>query len=295
MANLLGAAATLAGLIGGATEPDPPPINPSLGGAILSWTDKKSGQTLYVHFDVSTTEHHEYAVEITKHPVEEGSDVVDHARPEPAHITIQGYVSNKPLPSNLIAETVLTENQAAYNYLKPVSQPLDYKGAGAGEAASTLTPTPGGLTRSVVGAIDSLVHPMPSKAQVYKGTDMPNRARDCFKKLKDAQQARVLIRVETSMQELTNMLITRLSVPRAVEDGNGANIEIDLEQIRIVKSETVGAPTPVEARGAPSKSEGNKNPEKADDKKDSKRKTAAKQLADKAGKFASAQLKGLLE
>jgi hypothetical protein len=50
-----------------------------------------------VELDASLSESHESVVAATKHPVERGSQITDHLRPEPVTLTIEGIVSNTPI------------------------------------------------------------------------------------------------------------------------------------------------------------------------------------------------------
>jgi hypothetical protein len=49
--------------------------------------------------DASLSENHQTDVEVTDHPVEQGADVTDHRRRKPDSLTLEGIVSNYPLPS----------------------------------------------------------------------------------------------------------------------------------------------------------------------------------------------------
>jgi hypothetical protein len=51
-----------------------------------------------IELDASISESHVATVDVTEHPVEEGSNIVDHARPKPLVLTIEGLVSNTPMP-----------------------------------------------------------------------------------------------------------------------------------------------------------------------------------------------------
>lgn len=235
------------GALAGLLKPKQPDLTYVIRGVktlSLSWTDKKSGQTKSARFDVVSQETHESIMAITSHPVEEGSNVVDHARPEPERITIEGYVSNKPLFSNPGVEKLADFTDKKLDVPKP---------------PSPLSPTPGGITRSVTGLVDSLLHPPPSKATVLAPTgDFPDRAKAMWALLKDAQQKRSLITVTTKLEELDNMIVARLSAPRTLADGSGSTIQLELERVRIVSSETVAAPVAAEARAGAEVSKGSK-------------------------------------
>ncbi len=58
-----------------------------------------------------------------------------------------------------------------------------------------------------------------------------------------------------------------MGLPRTVEDGNGATFQVELTQVRVVKSETVDAPVPAELRGATDVSKGVKATDKKNDDK----------------------------
>lgn len=66
---------------------------------VLIWTDDAGG-TVSVRFDTVNTETHDSTSVITEHPVEKGSNVSDHIRPELDRLSVEGYVSNKPLATN---------------------------------------------------------------------------------------------------------------------------------------------------------------------------------------------------
>jgi hypothetical protein len=47
--------------------------------------------------DCSISEQHQGDVEVTEHPVEFGANIVDHARPKPEQVTLEGLISNTPI------------------------------------------------------------------------------------------------------------------------------------------------------------------------------------------------------
>lgn len=64
--------------------------------------------------DCAVTEEHSDENEITQHPVETGADIVDHIRRKPSTVSIQGIVSDTPLPAieALRSETTLPSQEA---------------------------------------------------------------------------------------------------------------------------------------------------------------------------------------
>jgi hypothetical protein len=47
--------------------------------------------------DVTITESHDYAVDVTQYPVETGIDITDNSRPKPLKISMEAFVSDTPL------------------------------------------------------------------------------------------------------------------------------------------------------------------------------------------------------
>lgn len=59
----------------------------------------KRAQIDAIEIDVSISEQHQSEVEITEHPVESGTNIVDHARPKPDTLTMECLISDDPMPS----------------------------------------------------------------------------------------------------------------------------------------------------------------------------------------------------
>lgn len=240
----------------------------------LFWSDK-SGQTQDAIFDVVSQETHESVLAITSHPVEEGSDVTDHARAEPVRITVEGFVSNVPSITNPGVGQLMA--------LRSVLLTIPEKAGGAPIF------TPGGLTQaagSAIGGLLGLTKSLPKSMPVLTATGpWQDRGQFIYRKLLQAQKDRARITVvATKVQSIADMLIERLAVPRAVGDAGGLMFQIDLLQIRIVTSETVDAPSPAELRGMPSTSSGSQGTKSAEDaaKKNAKQATLAAKGFDKA-------------
>jgi hypothetical protein len=236
----------------------PPDAAPKLtikgqAGLTIAWTEKTTGETKLVRFDAVSQETHEALMTITKHPVEQGADVVDHAREEPRRIMIEGYVSNKPLLSNLFIGNLAFGGEAPA--LDVGSVQLD-----VAEFRPKLLPTPGSITRTITAGIDAALKPKTDKATVQHATGtFPDRAKNMWDTLRKIQVARQLVQIWTALEGLQDMLIERVSAPRSVQDGNGTTFQVELVEIRIVASETVDAPEPAEKRGAPLAAQGSKN------------------------------------
>ncbi len=247
----------------------------------LSWKNK-AGKEITIYFDATTRESIESVLSITTHPVEEGADITDHAHEGPDKISLEGYVTNKPLPSNPGVHVggfgpVVKESSLEFTSVPLVMTKPDLVAEFGEEKPNLLDSikgvagavSPGGLTKLVLGGIDSLLHKPPDHAMVFKGVDgWEDRARRVYTLLRLAQKERSRIEVGVKLVTLEDMLIAKLNAPRGLKDGGGASFTLDLQRVRIVRSATVDAPVPAESRGAPEKAAG---PKAATDDKDKKK------------------------
>ncbi len=218
----------------------------------LAIEDRKSGGLIIVQFDVVTTDSWESLLQITEHPIEAGSDVADHAAPQSKRVTIEGYVSNKPLYTNPGVSDKMRYQR--------VELAIPEKSGGASIF------TPGGLNQAATGAISKGVNKLLGRSQaksanVLKASgDMPQRDREIYRTLIEAQENRSLVKVYAHIGELESMMIERVNVPRTPADGNGSSFQVDLKQVTIASSETVEAPIPDEVRALANVDLGSKGP-----------------------------------
>lgn len=240
----------------------------------LSWEDKQTGTLRIIRFDVVSNETFEALTAITSHPVEKGADVTDHAREEPVSISLEGFLSFTPLYQN-----PGVENLAGYSN-KPLRPLYPPKLGGAPIF------TPGGLTSAVAGAIgDLLSPPSPPQANSLSFTSPDASRKRVLDKIADLKQARkdaarISVFAGGGAHDLEDMLIRRLSIPRTPEDAGGMVVQLELQQVRIVASELVGAPKSAEARGQPKVNGGSKNGEAASKKQTAQAKSLAASLFD---------------
>lgn len=230
----------------------------------LRWKNKETGKYVIAQFDACSSESVESILSITKHPVEDGDDVSDYAHPEADKITIEGYVSNTPLPSNPNAydpsDPIAKSGSLVWTSVPLVlERNVDTKSYG--EAGPSLgdqiggalaMASPGGLTRMVTGAINGLLNPPPTDYHAYIGVSgFSDRARDMYLLLREAQRTCMRIEVGIKVTTIFDMMIAKLHSPRTAKEGQGATFQLDMQRVRIVKSATVNAPDPAEARGQP--------------------------------------------
>lgn len=209
---------------------------------VLTWQEPVTGQTIEVQFDVVTSDTYDAVMALSTHPVEKGAAITDHAREEPLHLSIEAFVSNSPLPSNPGVTKLMAPKSIDLQSRYPKPDP-----------SGSSIPSPGSVTRAVVGAVQELASPtLPPRAVVMAATDgrLAGRARDVFEKLEAARTGRLFVTVSTKLVDLDSMLIERVSVARNVETFGGLPFSVDLSQVRVVSSETVDWPKPAQPRGA---------------------------------------------
>lgn len=76
---------------------------------------------VFIEMDATVEIAHNFKSQITKHPVESGSKITDHVRPENASFSVKGYVSNHHV-APVVQGNVLGDNgkrtKIAYDYLR---------------------------------------------------------------------------------------------------------------------------------------------------------------------------------
>lgn len=217
------------------------------------WQDL-SGQTVSVRLDVITSESHEDTVTITDHPVEEGVVITDHARDEPSALSVEGVVSNVPMPgqagvssgSKALSVEVGAPRGTQSITLEVPEAPIPLNPAGAlragiGRLSGKPKATVWGKWRTTTAKL---------RASVIQHAGPKNRPKEIYDQLLGAIAIKALITVQTSLREYTDMQITRLAPMRSVEGGTKVQFQMDLRKIRVASSETVLSPVPIEARGA---------------------------------------------
>lgn len=233
--------------------------------ASLYWQDD-GGQTIFVSFDATISETIEDLATITDHPVEDGVVISDHARDEPPTVLIEGIITNVPMPGMDGVEMQTIERSI------DVGQDRGTQRIELDIPSPPIQPSISGVVSAGISAVGRAINGKPKGtfdgpyrttretisasylAHVVEGT---NRPRDAYEALLDAKAKKYLITVVTPYRELSDLLIQRLAIPRGLDLGSNAlKYQIDLRQIRIVTSETVKAPVPLEARGAAKKNQG---------------------------------------
>ena len=271
----------------------------------ITWTNA-DGTLDLVQLDVYDSETHGMPTEVTEFPVEDGPDISDNVRRKPKTLTIEGYVSDTPLPQNhgsgLASKTAdlgprtlnvpatasfgskLTKLDVPSSPLRPQLTALASAGFSALAGALGFDQGTSANFRTVNPAQQTTV-----TVQSWSWAGWSSRVAETFALLEKAYDNACLMTVTTDLKVYTNMVFADngLQVPRKTEDGNGAPFSLSLKQIRVVNSQTVAAPKPLEPSGQLKKSVGTKAPKDGGTTEEAqKRKSVAAALAGK--------LKGLL-
>jgi hypothetical protein len=261
---------------------------------LIYWQEE--GLVGVIRLDAVQSTSPEDVMTITDHPVEQGANVVDHAREEPTRLSIEGVVStipNRHVDTDLAVSTIeltapglVPGNPQIITLKLPEPPPI--------------TPSVGGLIREGVGRISEAISGGPNldatfagtpksgnvtlKAQVLQQREPRNRVRDVYDALRRIQNGRILCQVQIRDREFFDMLIERVAEPRAVGDGSATKFQIDFKRIRISASKTVVAPKPApdEVRAKPAVNKGAQAAVKDEDPKQRK-KTLTKQIVNHYG------------
>lgn len=229
--------------------------------AVFRWKDK-AGLDVFLKFDAVTTVETTQETDITEHPVEKGPDVSDHIRARLPQISVAAYISNTPLYSNPGVEK-LASFQPVQLPMPPPRKP----------SVLDVATSPGATLGS---AVRDAFSESPKSVTVLVWTDLRSRVREAIELLKEAQEGGFLVSVTDDSGDLDDLVISRRSAIRALEDGDGATIQLEARQIRLTSVAEVDAPEPAEVRGQVPKALGNQAT--TDDPNEAAKKTKLKSL-----------------
>ncbi len=211
---------------------------------LLSWTGEGE-QTYFIRIDATVGETHDYVNTVTDHPVEIGSPVTDHVRPEPIRLTLSGVISNAPqfLPSDNVDGSTLV-NRVLEVHTPGIRRitPLPSLGIG-GQIVQRSFGVGRGAPQGPSGAVLTRFEAdYKNAAKVLTFSAEFNRARNVFEELVSLWATGTFIRVETELADYADMVIESLSVPRDPSSGDALQFELALKQTQTVQSEKVAAP-----------------------------------------------------
>jgi hypothetical protein len=156
-------------------------------------------------------ERHIDQLEITDHPIEQGSSISDHAFKRPAEVTLEIAWSNSPLVSNGLINAAVT----------------------AGAANNSVVST-GVAVYGAVQAIQSVQSALNSV-----GADQITAA---YITLQELQNQRALFDLSTGKREYTNMICKTLSVETDEKTENALIVTMVCHEVILVNVQTVNVP-----------------------------------------------------
>ena len=240
---------------------------------LIYWQDAATGALASIRLDAVTGETPEDTLDITDHPVEQGANVVDHAREQPTRLSVEGIVSSI---ANLAVDTdsglqVFDISVPARRVQGNGTQTIDLN-----PPKPPITPSIGGLIDAGISALfsaqmrgqfaaDTSPITISAQAKGIQQNSPRNRVRDVYDALLLAQSQRQLVTINARDREFPDMMIERVAKPRSLDNGSSSQFQIDFKRIRVSASQTVAAPKPAEARGKVGTNKGSQAAKPKDD------------------------------
>jgi len=164
--------------------------------------DRKSpGKIDVLELDATVSDGHEYANELTSYPVEDGADITDHIRRHPERVTIEGFITNSPV------KYFGGEGKVGNQYLGDQSGTNDES--------------------RVASALEKLLE--------LAGYDPAGKLNPAAA----GNRAAKIVTVVTGLRNYSNMIMTKLSVPRNSQTGESLRFTAEFVRIIQVKTEVV--------------------------------------------------------
>jgi len=182
----------------------------------------QSGGIMAITAQITISEIGHDELQITDHPVENGSVISDHAFVLPISLDIVCSWSNSSYSPSVIERAV------------------GAVGAGIGGLAGVLA-----SVIPTIGAVKSV-------QSVFNG-DGPSQAKSVYDKMLKLQRARVPMDIYTGKRVYKDMLIKSITNRTTRESENSLILEISCKQVIIVKTSSVTVPINTEAQASPQK------------------------------------------
>lgn len=195
--------------------------------AQITWQGD-TGQTYTLTLDASIRESHTATSTVTDHPVERGSNVADHIRPDPDTLTMEAMISNTPhfLPADHMGGVILADKEvrgAQVSAADSVGR-APFGGGAVGLVASALP-----LPTALLGQIGTSVY---QTATVQGFTGDFDRVTECYKELLKIRADGRLVRILTTLRAYSNMAMTSLEVTREAKVGNALQLSLAFKNVR---------------------------------------------------------------
>lgn len=212
-------------------------------------TREPNGTIGGIWLDAVVRELHTLRSEVTRHPLESGSDIVDHVRVQPDVVVLECVVTNSPLTGDEGQQKVPKSHADG---ARVVYQGIDVP-----------APTPGfnlGFSTVPLGAPGAQ-----STATIRRFEPKLNRVHNVFEELRAIKEQKRIVDIRTSLTDYVDMVIEEVQIP--VEAGEGGNVlrfSVTAVSIRTVASKVADAPQPKVERAKTTKDAG-RVPAKAED------------------------------
>lgn len=205
-----------------------------------------TGQTYTLTLDATVRESHVGESTVTDHPVERGSNVADHIRPDPDTLTMDAQISNTPhfLP---------VDHMGAVQW--PVEKEIKGAVVTVGEAVRQV-PLAGGA----IGIVGSFA-PIPTtligqigsgqvQTAIVQGFSAEfDRVTECYQELLRIRREGQLLRILTTLREYADMALTHLEVTREASSGNALVLNLAFKNVRFGTTKNEPVPKiPVESK-----------------------------------------------
>jgi len=232
-----------------------------------------------IWIDVSISEKHTISAEISQHPVERGTDIVDNIRPLPREVQIQGFVTNYPTepPLSHAGSARATEDAGVIDVttvpgrrMPPMSIEIEGEPSDLGL----------GQPSAIAGALGFDMAKRRFSAERYNEdregrsffsvnalafTEEFDRVGAVYGALVEVVTNAQPVKLVTGLDIYESVALTDLSFDRSSEVGRKAlRFSCTCKVIRVVSTQTVVAPAAEEERGKPGQSRGKQQTAVAD-------------------------------
>lgn len=204
------------------------------------------GKTSRLYMNAITSQTHEFASEVSEHPVEEGANVTDYVRRKLNKLSFEAIVSQEPITAddNFGKNSARGAIEGVKLDVQPYQAPFSF--------------TPGAVFSAVGNVIKNALFGDPEYvAQVLTFKDSFDAVTSVQSQLSVLMDTAQMFTVYTSTNVYSNMQLIGCTLNKTPEDGTGAKFNLEFQQIRIVSTKRVKAPIPTEVRGQPPIKKGN--------------------------------------
>ncbi len=174
-----------------------------------------------IWLDAVVDEVHSSEVDVTEHPVEEGSDISDHARPRADVIRIEGVVTNQPIE--------LPQSHA--DGVQVVDVPFTFD-KGAPQVVQAVAG--GGLIGQAAGAVTGALGLNQGGGTAGGFNREFDRVGDAYAELRAIKDESRLFTIETTLRTYDEMIMLSFEVNRNSEKGHGLYFTATARQLIVV-------------------------------------------------------------